>query len=83
MMYSCIHGEPRAVVCDVSVVTAEEDLPCEYRGGAVAGAINESSISSAAAASWRPALITSRLGSRLIDTHWRHARLAPAGDEAR
>jgi hypothetical protein len=53
------------------------------RGGAVAGAINESSISSAAAASWRPALITSRLGSRLIDTHWRHARLAPAGDEAR
>ena len=29
MIYSCIHGEPRAVVCDVSVVTAEEDLPCE------------------------------------------------------
>jgi hypothetical protein len=28
-IYSCIHGEPRAVVCDVSVVTAEEDLPCE------------------------------------------------------
>ena len=29
MIYRCIQGEPRAVVCDVSVVTAEEDLPCE------------------------------------------------------
>jgi hypothetical protein len=29
MLHSCIHGEPRVVVCDVSVVTAEEDLPCE------------------------------------------------------
>jgi hypothetical protein len=29
MIYSCIHGELRAVVCDVSVVTAEEDLPYE------------------------------------------------------
>jgi hypothetical protein len=32
MIYSCIHGELRAVVCDVSVVTAEEDLPCEIVG---------------------------------------------------
>jgi len=29
MLYSCIHVEPRTVVCDVSVVTAEEDLPYE------------------------------------------------------
>src|SRR5712671_4137279 len=37
----------------------------------------------AAAVNWRTALISVRIGSRLIDPTWRHARLAPAGDEAR